>query len=397
MDDYEYSYSGMENGESYPSDTEISKSDESTTESDNDENAFISTALTTSDSYRLSEIDPGSYDLTDRLKVSSASKSGSDILPSVAFVNDRRRVSLHPLGIIKKPGGVSKSFWERMDEDRLFPNNYDLQIELIDETVVKGKEKQELVKSEHKTSSGGSGGDKTTDEVEGKNDPSEMPFLDHLEEFRWSLLKSIFIIGICMIASWFLSDRFYGTITRLAKAAELELISTKLMEGIMMKLQMTLVMGLVIALPFAFYFLWSFVSPGLYKKEKKWILPLVFVATVCFFIGASIAYFIIIPFILPFIKAFMPDDVRQMITIGDFVSKMLKFTLLFGIIFELPLVSYFLAKLGILKHTFMTRYRRYAIVSIFIIRAIITKLFLFRQNVRREYLFHKEVSEVLPS
>ena len=139
-----------------------------------------------------------------------------------------------------------------------------------------------------------------------------------------------------------------------------------------MKLQMALVMGLVIALPFVFYSIWSFVSPGLYKNEKGWILPLVYASTICFFIGASLAYFVIIPFVLPFIKAFIPPGAEPLITVGDFVGKMLRFTLLFGIIFELPMVTYFLAKIGVLKHTWMSRYRKYAIVSIFILGAILT-------------------------
>ncbi|MCD6308989.1 MAG: twin-arginine translocase subunit TatC, partial [Candidatus Latescibacteria bacterium] len=222
-------------------------------------------------------------------------------------------------------------------------------------------------------SDGGSGGGVAVGNgEENEPDPTEMPFLDHLEEFRWALLKSIFAVLIAMIISWFLSDRFYGTITRLAENAELPLISTKLMEPIMLKLQMALVMGIVIAIPFVFYSLWSFVSPGLYKREKKWILPLVFGATLCFFIGASIAYFVIIPFILPFIVGFMPPNVNPMFTIGDFVSKILRFTLLFGIVFEMPLVAYVLAKIGILKHTWMSRYRKYAIVLIFVIGAILT-------------------------
>jgi len=371
-DDYDYVNYGMEYDESNLSDTESPQSDKQSTESDNDEETPILAAVDTYDSLRISELDLGKFDFPDQSKYTSPSIISRDILPAVAVSSDHRRVSIHPLGIIEKPAGVSKSFWTKMDTDGLSKEVQDFSIRLEDEGAHIEEEKKYLTRRKSKTSAGGSGGDKTTDEDMEKHDSSEMPFLDHLEEFRWALLKSIFAIVIAMIASWFLTDKFYITIFRLAKNAELPLIVTKVMEGIMLKLQMALAMGLVIALPFVFYFVWSFISPGLYKNEKRWILPLVYASTICFFIGASLAYFIIIPFVLPFIKAFIPPGAEPLITVGDFIGKMLRFTLLFGIIFELPMITYFLAKIGILKHTWMSRYRKYAIVSIFIIGAILT-------------------------
>ncbi len=372
MDDIDYPYYGMEDGETYPSEKESTKNDTSSSESESENETLTLSALAVFDSRRLSEIDLDHYDFPDRLQSTSPTKVGSYNLPAIAFFNDSRRVSIHPLGVIEMPPGVSNSFWAGMDADGLFPKTRVSKIKAEEETARIEHEKKVLAKSVGKTSAGGAGGDKTTEAVEESHDPSEMPFLDHLEEFRWALLKSIFALVIAIIASWFFSNEFYSTITRLAENAELTLISTKLMEGIMLKLQMALVMGIVIALPFVFYFLWGFISPGLYRNEKKWILPFVFISSIFFFIGASIAYFLIIPFILPFIKAFLPPDIEQLITIGDFIAKMLKFTLLFGIIFELPLLAYILAKIGILKHTWMVRYRKYAIVSIFIMGAILT-------------------------
>ena len=372
MDDYDYENYGMEYDEYNPPETDSSVNNKSTTESDVEEEIATLDTIDKFDSQRISELDLGRYDFPHQSKYPARSYIANENLPAVAVLTDHRRVSIHPLGVIEKPAGVSESFWAGLDADGLYPEARDFTVKSEREKLSTEVKKSALAKREKGPASGGSGGDLTTDEAEEKHDPSEMPFLDHLEEFRWSLLKSIIVVVICMIGSWFLSNIFWATIIRLAKNAEIDLMSTKLLEGIMMKLQMTLVMGLVLGLPFIFYFLWSFISPGLYIKEKKWILPLIFAATVCFFIGASIAYFIIIPFILPFIKAFVPEGIEQRVTIGDFIAKMLRFTLLFGIIFELPLVSYFLAKLGILKHTFMSRYRRYAIVAIFIMGAIFT-------------------------
>ncbi len=372
MDDFDYPYYGMEDGESCSSETESSKSGESSGDSEYKEEIPVISAIAVFDSCRLSEIDLGHYDFPDQLNITSAAITGSDNLPAIAFVNDRRRVSIHPLGVIEKPPGVSKYFWAEIDADSLFPETHVNNINPEDESTGIEHEKKVLDGTVPKAGSGGSGGDKITDESEDKKDPSEMPFLDHLEEFRWALLKSIFVIVVGMLSSWFLTDVFYGTFTRLAKSAGLPLIYTKVMEPIMLKLEMALIMGLVLALPFVFYFLWGFISPGLFRHEKSWVLPLVFFATICFFVGASISYFFVIPTMLSLLKNFMISDIAPMITIGDFIGKLIRFTLLFGIIFELPMVAFILAKIGILKHTWMTRYRKYAIVSIFIMGAVLT-------------------------
>ncbi len=294
-------------------------------------------------------------------------------IPVVAAWAEAGRMSIHPLVITARPPGITEDEWRGLDTDGIFTETYD-PLSVPEVSIGPPEEREE---PEAQPSTGEGGGDLTVyDGREGGGedelDPTEMPFLDHLEEFRWALLKSIFAVAIAMIVSWVLSDHFYKTIIRLAENADMPIISTKLMEPIMLKLQMALVMGLLLALPFIFYFMWSFVSPGLYRREKKWILPLVFGASGCFFVGASIAYFIIIPFILPFIRAFLPEGITQMITIGDFVSKILRFTLLFGIVFEMPLVAYVLARIGILKHTWMSQYRKYAIVTIFIVGAVLT-------------------------
>ncbi len=144
------------------------------------------------------------------------------------------------------------------------------------------------------------------------------------------------------------------------------------METLIIKLQMALVMGIFLTLPLIFYFVWSFVSPGLYKKEKNWILPLVFASTICFLIGVLLAYFVMIPTMLGLVKTFIPKGIDDFMTIGNFISILLKFMIMFGLLFQLPLVSYVLAKIGIIKYTLMSRYRKHAIVVIFIIGAFLT-------------------------
>ena len=286
-------------------------------------------------------------------------------------LGDSRRKMLHPLGLVSRPAGVDAVDWENMDVDALTavkpeipslavssPSYYPVPVD--------------IEPTQDHVGDGGADDGEPPAEAKGPRDPSEMPFLDHLEEFRWALLKSIFSIAFFMIVSWFITDWFYVTITRLAKNAQLPLITTKVMEVLILKLQMSLVMGIVISLPFVFYYVWSFVSPGLYENEKKWVLPLVVASTACFFIGASIAYFVVLPFMLMFLKTFIPEDISAMITIGNFISTLLKFIILFGVIFQMPLVTFALAKIGILKHQYMSKYRKYAIVVIFVIGAVLT-------------------------
>jgi len=369
MEGYEYPYYGMEDGSSSTSSKhESSSGEQASQQPPAAENVPVTAVLAGFDPGRLCELEATSHDLTERKVSGSSSRFGQESLPIVAYRDDSGRVSIHPLGNFEIPAGVSPARWNSMDADSLFPKKRKVARkknavpEAIPEetsieprsvkTVAVEKKGQEVVKEEH--------------------DPTEMPFLDHLEEFRWALLKSLFAIAAGMIAAWFLSDMFYSTVTRLAKEAEIPLIATKLMEPIMLKLQMAFVMGIVLSFPFVLYYIWSFVSPGLYRSEKKWILPLVFTATFLFLVGASLSYFLVLPYMLKFVKNFLPADITQMVTIGDFVGKLLKFTVLFGVIFQLPLLSYILAKIGIIKYTLMKRYRRYAIVSIFIIAAILT-------------------------
>ena len=309
---------------------------------------------------------------------SPASRSRTKDVPLAAYRADMRRVSIHPLGIVERPAGVSGTSWSSMDRDGLLVRSIEIDSHAIGQLTA-GKETVEPeMDARHTavraTGAGGSGGD--GDSVKGNGeeelDPTEMPFLDHLEEFRWALLKSIFAVTAGMILSWFLAEEFIGTITKLAKDAELPLMVMQLMAPIMIRMKTALFMGMIITLPFVFYFLWSFIAPGLYRREKKIVLPFVIGATACFFIGASLAYFLIIPFMLKFLKNYLFTDVITMIDISNFIGIMLKFTIAFGVIFELPLISFVLAKIGIIKHTWMSKYRRYAIVFIFIAAAIFT-------------------------
>jgi sec-independent protein translocase protein TatC len=465
MEDY-YPYTGYEQYTGGPTVPDSSTQERSSSVPREDENAFLVPVTGIPDVRRLSEMD---LTADEALSDTAASGAGSGYREAkVAYCHDRQRISVHPLGSLDIPDGLSERFWKRLPEGCVIisPDPETGVAEEIPDTSEKDsgaviKRIEPVSKPEKITSGGGSGGSGASvppsEEEKEAHDPTEMPFLDHLEELRWSILKSIIVIVIAMIASWYLSDWFYNQITDLAKGgksflgnsnsvniaisplgrhpgqvtgvvtdmktkktvtdaavtlnpggitarsdslgrytiegipegsytvtatkegytpntrnAGIKLVMTTVMEPLIIRLQMALVMGLILALPLVFYFLWSFVSPGLYSNEKKWVLPLIFASTGCFFVGSGIAWFIVVPYMLKFMQTFMPLDVEGMFTFSKFLGLILKFTLSFGIIFELPMVTFVLAKIGILKYQFMAKYRGYAIVFIFIISAIIT-------------------------
>lgn len=377
MDDYDYVNDPYGLGEDYYGEGASSQSPSSSREADDSSGTATATeetppvpALAICDSRRLTPVDLAAFEIPRKARTYSYSTpKKNSYTPSAAISYESSRSSILPLVDLGKPAGVSFETWQSLDADGFSRKMEPIRLSESPKAIKQNATEHTAViqQSSPQTASG-----ETPEVPDEPRDPSEMPFLDHLEEFRWALLKSISAITIAMILSWFVSDYMYGTLTRLAKNAELPLIATKVMEGVILKLQMALIMGIVVSLPFVFYFVWSFVAPGLYENEKRWVLPTVFLATFCFLGGASIAYFIIIPFVLPFVKNFLPPDVMPMVSIGNFVGTIIKFVLIFGVMFEMPLVTFALAKIGIVKYHWMSKYRKYAIVSIFIIGAILT-------------------------
>jgi len=207
-----------------------------------------------------------------------------------------------------------------------------------------------------------------------KIDPKEMPFLDHLEELRRRILISLGVTFVFMIAFIPLSGFFLDILTlpndRLKEPAQLIYLKPA---GIMMvRMEIGLVAGLIAALPVIFYQLWKFIAPGLMPKERRMVLPTIAITTFCFLVGSAFCYFVVIPTILPFLYSMGTETIKPQINISEYIGFLLRMILVSGLIFELPVLSYFLSRLGILKPEFMKKYRRYAIVVIFIFAAIVT-------------------------
>jgi len=201
-----------------------------------------------------------------------------------------------------------------------------------------------------------------------------MPFLDHLEELRWRIIKALAAVFIGTVACFFVSDYILDFLLFSTKDLnyDINLQVLKVQTVFIIKLELALIFGIVLTMPYIFYQIWAFVAPGLFDKERKYVLPVIFFATLSFLVGSSFAYFIIVPFALDFFLALAPDTVTNNIALDFYFGFIVRIVLVFGVVFELPVVSLLLTKIGILTPQILKKYRRYAIVTIFIMAAILT-------------------------
>ena len=219
-------------------------------------------------------------------------------------------------------------------------------------------------------------GDSETIEQDVKEDEEkEMSFLDHLEELRWRLIKALggLIIGVivCAIFSdWIVNELLIRPMKQ--TNPPLNVINVVPYGQITFYMMVVLVGGLILSTPWILYHLWKFVQPGLLPKERKYISGIVSFTSLCFLSGVAFAYFIMLPFMLQFFSTFGTSQIQNMIAVTDYISFVLTIILLSGLVFELPMVSYFLARFGILTPAFMRHYRRHAVVAILIIAAVVT-------------------------
>jgi len=211
-------------------------------------------------------------------------------------------------------------------------------------------------------------------------DPEKrMPFLEHLEELRWTIIRSLLAVVVCAVFAYIYSKEIVDFLHQ--PAPDVKLIFLSPTEAFMTYLKVAMYSGLVIALPYVSWEFWRFIVPGLLAKERKLVPPIVFFTVICFVVGALFAYYIIIPFGLKFlIVGFQTDYLTANITIGKYLGFVVTMILVFGAVFELPVLAYFLSLIGLLTPQFLRSKRRYGIVIIFIVAAILTPPDMFTQS-----------------
>jgi len=207
-----------------------------------------------------------------------------------------------------------------------------------------------------------------------KDSTDDMGFLDHLEELRWRIFKVLISITLFAAGSFFFSDFFVNFLIEPTKTIEppLTLQVLRVQGMLIVKMWIAFFGGVILSLPVIVYQIWSFVAPGLYETEKRHLPTLIVVTFFSFIAGAAFAYYVIIPLIIPTLLAFGVEGVENNISINYYFSFVLQMIIASGVIFEMPVVAYFLGRIGLLTPAFMRHYRRYAIAVIFIIAAILT-------------------------
>jgi sec-independent protein translocase protein TatC len=207
------------------------------------------------------------------------------------------------------------------------------------------------------------------------NSPSqkEMSFLEHLDELRSKIIKALIGILVAAILCVFFADFIVQTILlHPLRSVGLKAQVLSPYGIVMLYMESVLICGIILSMPFTIYCLWTFVAPGLLPKERRYISRIVFFTSFCFFTGVAFGYYILLPAALNFFASFGTQNIDLNIALDQYVTFMLTLLLGAGLVFELPMVSFFLSKMGLLTPGFMRKYRRHAIVVIFIVSAIVT-------------------------
>lgn len=220
-----------------------------------------------------------------------------------------------------------------------------------------------------------------------------MSFLDHIDALRGHLFRSAAYVTIVAIILFlqkhfifdtvilgplhedFVTYRFFCELSDLTciSPSNVKIITRELSEQLIIHLKVSFFMGIIVAFPLVFWEFWKFVKPGLYDKEVRATSGIIFWCTFLFLFGVLFGYYVLAPFSIAFLASYnVSDKVESTATLSSYVDSMTMYTMATGLVFELPLVVYFLAKLGIMGPQFMKTYRRHAVVIIAIIAAIIT-------------------------
>ena len=203
----------------------------------------------------------------------------------------------------------------------------------------------------------------------------KLPFTSHLEELRKRLITSFIAVGVGFVLAFGFKERLFGILVQplinVMKDGE-TLIYTGLPEAFFTYLKVSFLTGLMVASPILLYQFWMFVAPGLYQKERRLMIPIVILSSFFFVGGALFGYFVVFPWGFKFFMGFASDTIRPLPSMKEYFGFSAKLLLAFGLVFELPLVITFMAKLGIVSIDFLKKNRKYALLLFFAGAAILT-------------------------
>ncbi|MFO7620251.1 MAG: twin-arginine translocase subunit TatC [Bacteroidales bacterium] len=239
----------------------------------------------------------------------------------------------------------------------------------------------------------------------GKSGEGEMSFLEHLEELRWHIIRSILAIVILMVVAFLFKNIIFDRVILAPKTPEfftnrvlcelgqllrtkllcintrpLELINIKMAGQLTTHIAVSLVAGLILAFPVILWEFWRFFKPALHSSEAQYARGVVLIASLLFFTGVLFGYFMLVPLSIHFLGSYeISATVANQIYVRSYIGTISSICLAVGLIFELPIIVFFLTKVGIITPAFMIKYRKHAIVVIVVMSAIITPPDIFSQ------------------
>ena len=206
-------------------------------------------------------------------------------------------------------------------------------------------------------------------------DEKKLPLTAHLQELRKRLILSFIGVGagfaICYAFAEPIFDLLAIPLLKVMPKGS-SLIFTSVAEAFFTYMKVAFIAGLILASPFVLYQVWAFVAPGLYRHEKKYVVPFILAGSFFFAIGISFGYYIAIPVGFKFLLGYATDFIKPMPSMKEYLSFSIKFLLAFGIVFEFPVVLVLLARIGVVNAKMLAKQRKYAILLIFIFAAILT-------------------------
>jgi sec-independent protein translocase protein TatC len=200
----------------------------------------------------------------------------------------------------------------------------------------------------------------------------KMPFMEHLGELRTRIVRALFALlvglGIALPFSQRIEDYLMRSVTKLGYS----LVFVSPTEAFWVQMKIALIVGMFISAPGILWQVWAFVAPGLHHHEKRYAVPFVVIGSLLFIAGGAFSLLVVTPFAIQFLLSYARPGLQPMITLENHVSFLLKFTLAFGLVFELPLAITILARVGVVTPRMLAKNRKYAILGAFIAGAILT-------------------------
>jgi len=205
---------------------------------------------------------------------------------------------------------------------------------------------------------------------------AQMPFTAHLAELRSRLIKSVLAIAVAFSVCYAYVEEIFVVLSAPLRGLHvrgLVLIGTAVTEAFFIKLKIAFFAALILASPVLFWQAWQFVAPGLYEHEKRYTRSFVFFGTMFFIAGALFCFEIVVRYGLGFLlRRYEEIDIQPLLQVGDYLSVVTRLVLAFGIMFELPVLAFFLARVGVIDHRFLIRHGRYAVIAIALFAAVLT-------------------------